>query len=247
MSLFLRAARVDPKTPRDTFPFTVPALKNFECIEFDSPVTFFIGENGSGKSTLLEALAVKSGLNAEGGGKNFHFSTTNTTSELHKALVLEREPGIVKNNYFFRAESFYTLANEIERIAKIGAEMYDYYGSKSLHLRSHGEAFLTVVRNRLSANGLYLFDEPEAALSPSRQLTVMSIIHQLVAENSQFIIATHSPILLAYPNARIYEFTESGIVPTTYEATEQYQITHDFLINPARMLHTLFEDDGSQN
>jgi predicted ATPase len=239
MSTFLRAARVDTQTPRDAFPFTIPALKNFERIVFDAPVTFFIGENGSGKSTLLEALAVKCGMNAEGGGKSFHFSTTDTTSKLHKALVLEREPGLPKNNYFFRAESFYTLANEIERIATIDAGMYNSYGGKSLHARSHGEAFLTVVRNRLSANGLYLFDEPEAALSPSRQLTVLSIIHQLVVQNSQFIIATHSPILMAYPGARLYHFTESGIHEVAYTDTEHYRVTRDFLAFPEQMLHHL--------
>jgi predicted ATPase len=233
---FLNAIRLEcAQVPNfEKYPFSVPAIRSLERLEFHPAVTFLIGENGSGKSTLLEALALKLGFNAEGGGKNFQFATRNTHSCLHELLRLERGVGKPTDGYFLRAESFYNLASEIENL---GIEFG--YGKKSLHVQSHGEAFLALLLNRLQGDGVYLFDEPEAALSPQRQLSVLTLIHRLVCHNSQLVIATHSPILLAYPNARIYHFSEEGIQEISYSETEHFRITKDFLNRPERMLEIL--------
>lgn len=218
----------------DEYPFGIPAIRLLQRLEFHPAVTFFIGENGSGKSTLLEALAIKLGYNAEGGGKNFNFTSRATHSCLHEFLRLERGIGHPTDGYFLRAESFYNLASQIE---DLGVEYG--YGKKSLHAQSHGEAFLALLLNRLQGDGVYLFDEPEAALSPQRQLSVLTLLHRLVYHQSQLIIATHSPILLAYPNARIYLFSETGIAEIKYTETEHYQVTKDFLNRHERMLEIL--------
>jgi predicted ATPase len=218
----------------DEYPFCIPAVRHLHRLEFHPAVTFFVGENGSGKSTLLEALAIKLGFNAEGGGKNFNFATRETHSCLHEFIRIERGIGHATDNYFLRAESFYNLATQIEEL-NVGYG----YGEKSLHHQSHGEAFLSLLNNRLQGDGIYLFDEPEAALSPQRQLSVLTLLHRLVYHQSQIIIATHSPILLAYPNARIYQFAEDGIKEIKYVETEHYQITKDFLNRHERMLEIL--------
>jgi predicted ATPase len=203
-------------------------------LELHPAVTFLVGENGSGKSTLLEAIALKLGFNAEGGSKNFNFATRETHSNLHKFICVERGVGHATDNYFLRAESFYNLASEIDNLhVEYG------YGKKSLHQQSHGEAFLSLLANRLQGDGIYLFDEPEAALSPQRQLSVLTLLHRLVYHQSQIVIATHSPILLAYPNARIYQFAAEGITEIKYTDTEHYQITKDFLNRHERMLEIL--------
>jgi predicted ATPase len=220
----------------DLYPFSLAAVRPLEKLEVHPAVTFFIGENGSGKSTLLEAVAVACGFNAEGGSKNFRFGTRESHSELHRFLRVSRGHPRPRDGYFFRAESFFNVATEIENLG-VGPS----YGEHSLHEQSHGESFLALVLNRFRGNGLYLLDEPEAALSPQRQLAVMTRIHDLVQEKSQFIIATHSPILMAYPDAIIYQFSSSGIERIAYEETEHYRITRDFLANPQRMLKILFE------
>jgi len=218
----------------DEYPFCVPAIRHLHRLEFHPAVTFFVGENGSGKSTLLEALAVKLGFNAEGGSKNFNFATRETHSNLSEFIRVERGIGRSTDHYFLRAESFYNLASQIDDLS---AEFS--YGGKSLHAQSHGEAFLSLLANRLQGDGVYLFDEPEAALSPQRQLSVLTLLHRLVYHQSQMIIATHSPILLAYPNARIYHFSEDGIKEIKYTETEHYQVTKDFLNRHERMLEIL--------
>ena len=183
----------------DVYPFSLPVLRSLERLELHPAVTFFVGENGLGKSTLLEALAVGCGFNAEGGTKNFNFGTRESHSQLHRFLQIARGHPRPQTGYFFRAESFFNVATEIEKLG-VGSS----YGERSLHEQSHGESFLALVMNRFSGNGLYLLDEPEAALSPQRQLAVMTRMHHLVQQKSQFIIATHSPLLMAYPEAWIY-------------------------------------------
>jgi len=216
------------------YPYTLPVIQQLNNLNLKENVTFLVGENGIGKSTILEAVAVNYGFNPEGGSKNFNFSTKATHSGLHQHLVLSKGTKYPQDGFFLRAESFYNLATEIERISLGNA-----YGGKSLHEQSHGESFIALMLNRFRGNGLYLLDEPEAALSPSRQMAVLSIIDDLVKNNSQFIIATHSPILLAYPRAEIYVLTEAGISLTPYKETEHYLITKSFLNNPERMLKYL--------
>jgi predicted ATPase len=239
---FLNAVRLERASVNsfDEYPFCVPAIRHLERLEFHPAVTFFIGENGSGKSTLLEAMAVKLGFNAEGGGKNFNFATRETHSSLHEFIRVERGVGHPTDNYFLRAESFYNLATRIEEL-----DVTYGYGNKSLHAQSHGEAFLSLLANRLQGDGVYLFDEPEAALSPQRQLSVLTLLHRLVYHQSQLVIATHSPILLAYPNARIYQFSENGINEVKYAETEHYQITRDFLNRHERMLEILLAEEDA--
>jgi predicted ATPase len=233
---FLNAIRLerDLVSRFDQYPFCIPAVRHLTRLDFHPAVTFFIGENGSGKSTLLEAIATKSGFNAEGGSKNFNFATQDTHSDLHDSIRLERGVMHPTDGFFLRAESFYNVATEIDRL---GVERA--YGGRSLHGQSHGEAFLSLIQHRFQGDGVYLLDEPEAALSPQRQLSVLKLMHRLVHHQSQLVIATHSPILLAYPNARIYHFSESGISQVKYTDTEHYQITKDFLNRHGRMLELL--------
>lgn len=208
----------------------------------DSPVTFLVGENGSGKSTLLEAIAVACGFNAEGGTRNFTFSTRATHSELGEYITVARRR-YPRDGFFLRAESFYNVATNIDEMDEdfsYGPKVIESYGGVSLHHQSHGESFLALVQNRFGGNGLYLLDEPEAALSPTRQLTLLGEMHQLAERDSQFIVATHSPILMAYPGARIYQLSENGIEPVQYQETEHYQLTRRFLEDPERMLRYLF-------
>lgn len=221
----------------ETYPFSIPAIRSLDRLELHPAVTFFIGENGSGKSTLLEAIALKLGMNAEGGNRNFSFATRATHSQLHESLRLERR-GHFTDNWFLRAESFYNVASQIDDLGVTRG-----YGGKSLHAQSHGEAFLALLTNRLQGDGLYLFDEPESALSPQRQLSLLTLLHRLVYHRSQLVIATHSPILLAYPHARIYEFGEHGIREVAYTETDHYRITRDFLNRHDRMLEILLGDE----
>lgn len=220
------------------YPFNVPAVMDLGSIEFHPNVTFFVGENGSGKSTVLEAIALALGFGAEGGTKNVQFNTVDSVSPLHEALRLVR--GVPKPNdgYFLRAESFFNVATFMDEVGYTKG-----YGG-SLHTRSHGESFMAVLTNKLKGDGIYLFDEPEAALSPSRQMAALRAIHQLVEDFSQFVIATHSPILLSYPNAKIIQFDHSGLTEIAYEDTEHYAITRDFLNNYPRRLEQLLADEG---
>lgn len=212
-------------------------------LSFSSSVTFFVGENGTGKSTLLEAIAVAYGFNAEGGTKNFNFSTSKTHSELWEHLTLIKRD-YAKDGFFLRAESLYNVATNIEELDKISAaspSIADSYGGVSLHNQSHGESFLSIVQNRFGGRGIYILDEPEAALSPMRLLTLMAEIDSLVKNDSQFIIATHSPILMTFPDAEILEFSQDGIKSVSYKDTEHYQITRRFLENPKKMLSYLLD------
>ena len=225
----------------DRYPFSLAAVRPLEKLELHPAVTFFVGENGSGKSTLLEAIAVASGFNAEGGSKNFRFGTRDSHSELHRFLRLTKGHPRPRDGFFLRAESFFNVATEIERLDSEpgGPAIGPSYGERPLHEQSHGESFLALLVNRFHGEGLYLLDEPEAALSPSRQLSVLTRIHDLVQQKSQFVIATHSPILMAYPEAYIYAFSAQGIERVDYKDTEHYRVTRDFLSNPQRMLSVL--------
>ncbi|MDK7354610.1 AAA family ATPase [Peptoniphilus harei] len=221
----------------------IPSLKSFQGIKIEKPVTFFVGENGSGKSTLLEAIAIALGLNPEGGSKNFNFATKETHSELGKLLEIARGSRREEDGFFLRAESFYNLATEVEELNGSGfSSLYDSYGGKSLHDQSHGESFRSLILNRFRSRGIYLLDEPEAALSPTSQMSLLCIIDELVKKDTQFIIASHSPIILAYPNADIYEFSEAGIEKKSYKETESYSVTKAFLDDPERMMNFLFDD-----
>lgn len=231
------ALKTDAIEHPNAYPFDIPALKNFKSLDFHPDVTFFVGENGSGKSTLIEAIAVALGFNAEGGTKQSTFSTKRSHSDLHRYLKTIKSFKRPKDGYFLRAESFYNLATLMDETGYLGG-----YGGKSLHQQSHGESFMATLVNKLQGDGLYIMDEPEAALSPSRQMTAFAAIHQLVKKQSQFIIATHSPILLAYPRSKIYQFTESGIVEVKYEDTEHYSVTKDFLNKYDQMAGYLMGD-----
>lgn len=225
----------------DQYPFCLNAIKDLTRIPFERPVTFFIGENGSGKSTLLEAIAVASGLNPEGGSKNFSFSTYTSHSCLDQYLTLAKGVHLPRDRFFLRAESYYNVASEIERLdnGPGGPPIKSYFGGKSLHEQSHGESFFAAFIHRLFGNGLYLLDEPEAALSPSRQLALIARMHQLVGMDSQFIVATHSPIILAYPEATIFQLDADGIRQVAYRETDHYRLTKDFLECPDRFLRNL--------
>ncbi|HYR29491.1 MAG TPA: AAA family ATPase [Thermoanaerobaculia bacterium] len=234
LRVFVRSASLNHD--RRDYRSALPALRGIDDITFTAPVTFFVGENGSGKSTLVEAIAVAAGFNAEGGSKNFQFETVRREDDdgAPRFVRLVRNPRRESDGYFLRAESFFNVATEIDRL-----EVTRGYGGRSLHAQSHGEAFMALLLNRLHGDGLYIFDEPEAALSPMRQLAMLVRIHDLVRAGSQFIIATHSPILMAYPGATIL-LLEEGIREVKYEETEHYLVTRDFLNHRERMFRQLF-------
>ncbi len=233
----------DGGLPGDSYLLGLPVVRCLEenDIEFEKPVSVFVGENGSGKSTLLEAIAVAFGFNAEGGTKNFRFSTNETHSELYRHLRLSKR-GYEKNGFFLRAESIYNMATDIDRMdsePSFSPPVINSYGGVSLHEQSHGESFLSIVQNRFGGSGIYILDEPEAALSPMRILTLMTEIDRLVRDGSQFIIATHSPILMAFPDADVFELSDDGINKVDYRDTEHFRVTADFMRDPDRMLHYL--------
>lgn len=219
------------------YPFSLPIIKGLERLKMHPNVTFIVGENGSGKSTLLEAIAVAYGFNPEGGTKNFNFSTRNTHSNLYEHIILVKGIKNPQNGFFLRAESMYNLATNIDEIGVIGS-----YGGVSLHNQSHGESFLSVMLNRFSKNGIYILDEPEAALSPSRQMSMLTRINELVKENCQFIISTHSPILMTYPDSIIYEIKNDKIKEVDVEETDHFQITKSFFNNKEKFLDILLND-----
>lgn len=219
---------------KSVYPFCLPIVRHLDKISLEKKVTFLVGENGSGKSTLLEAIAVNFGFNPEGGSRNFNFSTKDTHSVLHEYITLVKGAVRPKDGFFLRAESFYNVASEIDSLDL-------QYGDKSLHAMSHGEGLLSLMENRFRGSGLYILDEPEAALSPQKQLELLVLINELANKNSQFIIATHSPILMSFPNAQIYMLAENSIELTPYKQTQHYILTKQFLDDPNRMLKYLFE------
>ena len=222
----------------DAYPFNLPAVRTLATLRLHPAVTFLVGENGSGKSTLLEAVAVACGFNAEGGSRNFRFSTRPSHSDLHEYLRVVRGTRRPRDGYFLRAESLFNVATEIERL---GVDRS--YGERPLHEQSHGEAFLALMTNRFHGDGLYLMDEPEAALSPARQMALLALLHRFVKRGAQCVIATHSPILMAYPGADILHLGADGIQRVGYEETEHFTITRDFLNRYPAMLDVLLADD----
>jgi predicted ATPase len=240
---YVRSVELRPEAAGDMgarYPWDLPAISALkDAIKLNPRVTYLIGENGSGKSTLLEAIAVAAGMNAEGGSSNFAFSTRASHSELWKAVRLVRGVHRPATDFFLRAESLFTAATYLEQLPgdSLGA-----YGGTSLHEQSHGESFLAVMINRFDPNGFYLLDEPEAALSTQNCLTCLRRIHELVSQNSQFIVATHSPIILAYPDATIYSFSETGLEEVSYEDADPVRLTKSFLQARDRFLHELFSE-----
>ena len=235
-SNFLRTILLK-KLGTDSLFAKIEGLNKFDSLTFEKPITFFSGENGTGKSTLLEAIAVSWGFNPEGGSINFNFSTNNTHLDFHNYINVTRGVKHATDGFFLRAESFYNVATYVEDINLDFSE----YGNKSLHHQSHGESFLNLVNHRFRGNGLYLLDEPEAALSPQRQLSLMVSIKDLVENGSQFIIVTHSPILLAMPDSQIFSFDEESPLEISYEESMPYEITSLFLNNRDRMISQLFD------
>lgn len=237
-------------TPIDyrSYLHSLAAVKHLEKhgqLDFNSNITVFVGENGTGKSTLIEAIAVAYGFNPEGGSRNFNFSTCNSHSDLWEHITLAKTD-YAEDGFFLRAESLYNVASNIDELDRIPAAaptIISGYGGVSLHQQSHGESFLALVQNRFGRNGLYILDEPEAALSPMRLLTLMIEMKRLTEQNSQFIIATHSPLLMAFPGATVYEFFSDGIRETDYKNTDHYLVTKRFLNDPERMINELFKDN----
>lgn len=214
----------------DTYPFSIPAIAALDRLEMGPGATFFVGENGSGKSTLVEAVAISAGLNAEGGSHNLNFTTRRSESDLHRhlELVWERHPSA---KFFLRAETFYNTATAYEDV-----------DIRGLHERSHGESFLDAVQRLIRPGAFVVMDEPESALSVTGQLKLMCALHDLVEEGSQFVIATHSPILLTFPGALIYRLSDEGVVSIRYQESDAFQLTRAFLDGPERFLRQLFAD-----
>ncbi|AHG64890.1 AAA family ATPase [Advenella mimigardefordensis] len=227
--------RHDSVQSRQEYPYSLPIIKSLNRLDFHPKITYFVGENGSGKSTLLEAIAVANRFNPEGGTKNFNFNTRASHSTLADHLRIAK--GVSpKTGFFLRAESFFNVATEIENL-----DVEAYYGGTSLHEQSHGESFMALLTHKFHGNGLYILDEPEAALSAQRQLAALYRIHDLIQDGSQFVIATHSPILLAYPDSIIYQCSSDGIQAVSYEETETFQVMKAFINHPRKMLQ--FMDD----
>ena len=240
---FLATVTTKDETVRqDVYPFCIPALREGKLtLSFSRNVAFFVGENGTGKSTVLEAIAIRCGFNPSGGSRNNVYDYRHTESPLSDALRLSWRRK-TNRGFFLRAETFFNFASYLDDLQGElpGENVYRPYGNASLHTISHGESFLRLFQHRFE-EGIFLLDEPEAALSPTRQLTFLSLLHQMEqSPKSQFIIATHSPILLAYPNASIHQFTADGVHTVRYEDTEHYRVTKDFLDCPERFFRHLF-------
>ena len=241
---YLKEIRPKEKESDDAiYPLNIPSLKGGNInISFESPVTFFVGENGSGKSTLMEAIAIASGFNPSGGSKNTQNTQRKSESNLHEYLIFSWKKKVF-DGFFLRAESFFNFASFLEEWERdTGYNFHGPYGGKSLHEQSHGESFISLVKNRFN-KGLFIMDEPEAALSPMSQLSLLSLIHkQIIQGDSQYIIASHSPILLSYPGATIIEFSNRGLNKIKYEDSEHYKVTKDFLNGREAFFNHLFSD-----
>lgn len=243
-TLDIREIRIDEHIPQTEYYADLPAVKQIirkGGIALSSPITFFVGENGIGKSTLIEAIAVAASFNPEGGTRNYRFSTADSHSTLHEHIHLVRGIDRHGDGYFLRAESFYNAASYLDTM---DSRVLLSYGGKSLHQLSHGESLLALVENRFSPDGLFILDEPEAAISPMRMLRLMADIYGLAKRGAQFIISTHSPILITLPGAEIIQFSDKGLAHVAYQDTEHFQVTKAFLANPDRMLRILLEEDG---
>ena len=228
-----------------TYPFSLPVIRKLDRITFHPKVTFLVGENGSGKSTLLEAIAVAWGFNPEGGSKNFRFSTHASHSELSDFIRLAKSGRRPRDGFFLRAESFFNVATDIEHLdaePSFGSRIIDSYGGRSLHEQSHGESFLALLNNRFSGDGLYILDEPEAALSPTRQMAALRRIHDLAKDGAQFLIATHSPILMADPDAQILLLEDGELRQVAYTETEHFIVARSFLNNHEGIVQQLFDE-----
>ena len=236
--LFIQGLTIDWNRVRPyNYVRQIPAISGIDTFTFHKPITFFVGENGSGKSTLLEAIAVAYGFNAEGGTKNYSFSTYNSHSELCEAMTISKGYRRPKFGYFLRAESFYNVATKEIDYSD------DDHPSKGYHQKSHGESFLAIAQDYMGADGVYIFDEPEAALSPQRQLTLLINIYRCAQEGAQFIIVSHSPILLGMPDAEIFSFDNGTIHPCQYEDTDSYVITKTFVNNRQHFLNQLLNEE----
>ncbi|MCR1897375.1 AAA family ATPase [Irregularibacter muris] len=243
---FIKGIKIDwARVEKSNYSRNIPSIQSINQLYFNSNITFFVGENGTGKSTLLESIAVAYGFNPEGGNRNFNFSTMDTHSELHQAITVIKGVSRPKSNFFLRAESFYNVASKIEdyRDGDDYSAYYESYGGKSMHEQSHGESFLALIQNRFTTKGLYILDEPEAALSPQRQLTLLILIYNLAQKGTQFIIASHSPILLGMPGASILSFGDGKIREITYEETESYKVTELFINNRQLLLNNMLENE----
>jgi len=238
MTCFITNVRMKENIINQEYYHQIPSLCHFESLSFKQPITFFVGENGSGKSTLLEAIAINYGFNPEGGSRDYYFSTKTTHSLLYQDIIVSKSVKKATDGFFLRAESFYNTATYLEGLERMS---YDEYGGKSLHNQSHGESFINLINGRFRGNGLYILDEPEAALSPQRQLSLLVAMNELIHQQSQLIIATHSPILLSMPNSEIYEFSQDGIQKIEYEESSAYQITKMMMNDKDKMLKHLFE------
>ncbi len=241
---YIRSVRLE-KTEDNEFPFSLPAVQSLQDeLIFHPNVTYVVGENGMGKSTLLEGIAGTLGMNPEGGTKNFNFSSYDSHSNLHQYLKLTRGIHRPDDSFFFRAETYYNLATNIEALDQegFGPKIIDSFGGKSLHQQSHGESFFATFMYRFQGRGLYILDEPEAALSPIRQLSMLTRIHELVQEGSQLIISTHSPILMAYPEARILQLNADSMSDVTLEETDHYVTMKQFFEDKDRLLHHLLKN-----
>ncbi|MBY3623690.1 AAA family ATPase [Acinetobacter sp. CUI P1] len=246
-TLYLRHAELlrDQVPSFQTYPFHLPAVRTLDRLVFQKPVTFLVGENGTGKSTLLEGIAAAWGFNPEGGTLNFSFNTRSSHSSLYEYFRIARGVRRPKDGFFLRAESYYNVASYIDELDEQpgGPPIKNSYGGKSLHEQSHGESFLAAFVHRFGGRGLYILDEPEAALSPLRQMSLLVRMHELVRQDSQFIIATHSPILMSYPGAEILLLEGEGIRSVSLEETEHYTVTKAFMNDRQGMLRELLEDE----
>lgn len=229
-NLFISEVKLKRESVPDfsTYPFNIPVIKQLKTISFSKSITYLVGANGAGKSTLIEALAVSMGLSAEGGTRNMVYDSFNTTSELYQYLKIVKSGLLPKWKFFLRAESFYTMANDYQR-----------YGRGSWHEMSHGEAFLEILGD-LAEGGLYFMDEPESALSPKNQICLLSIMHRHAQKGSQFIISTHSPVLLSYFDAEIKN-VDNHLCKIAYRDTEIYQLYRRILDCPEKMQQILFK------
>jgi len=229
---------------RESYPFCLGAISNTTKIDLRSKVTILVGENGTGKSTLLEGLAIAMGCSAEGGSRNFRFSTMDTHTQLHYYLRVARDSKPIRDIFFYRAETYYNFATEMKKLdaePSFDPEIRHAYGGRELHQLSHGQSVIQLFRHRFRSNGLYIMDEPEAALSPARQLEVIGHVRNLTAAGAQFVIATHSPILMAIPGATIYEIGEVGLCATKYNSLPQVAIYRRLINDHERFIGSILE------